>query len=239
MSPCCLVELLRPLGQRPGAQPMAVALRHDRRLEGHCATVNVSSMRSASSSARSMSSRAALKSRCRREQRERHSRMCERRLSQGIRERSARSSASRQQVHGRVDRRELVAADAHPVEDVCALDIGEPLLLGRARAPESSSVERRPELARDTCAPTSRRAARGTRARVPRANGRCRRGGRAPPRSCWPSIAASARVTAASTSAYSFQRLAGLEVRGVDAEPLGDPRERLVQSGASCRARSG
>ena len=30
-----LVQLLRPLGERPGAQPMTVALRNDRRLEGH------------------------------------------------------------------------------------------------------------------------------------------------------------------------------------------------------------
>ena len=36
---------------------------------------------------------------------------------------------------GRVDRGELVAAHAHPVEDVCALDVREAVLLGKlARA---------------------------------------------------------------------------------------------------------
>ena len=51
-----------------------------------------------------------------------------------------------QKRHRRVDRGQLVTADAHPVEDVGALDVRKPILLGEVTSTHEE-IERRPELA--------------------------------------------------------------------------------------------
>ena len=172
-----------------------------------------------------MSSRAASKSRWRREQRERHSRMCERSRSQGSWERSARSSASVEQRHRRVDRRELVAADAHAVEDVGALDVGKAGMLGEvARACEQ--VESRPKLA----VRHPRPALGQERAELELA-GLGRVGDAVERLERLVEPLALDRGLSPHDGGLDLgvlvPRLAGLEIRGVDAEPLCDPRERL------------
>ena len=196
---------------------------------------------SASWSARSMSSRAASKSRWRRQQRERQERMFERSWSR----RQARALRERERLVEEADRRldavQLVPADAEGEEHVRPLDVGEAVALGDARAPRAGARARGGCAPRRICArpaPTRARTCELGQPVARRRRDERRRTRRPPPRRGSPrSAPRPGRVRPrAGRARRSRHRSRGIRGRRRAARQA---TRSSRGSGASCRARSG